>query len=26
MDARETKNVGFERTSLVVAAGDGPGG
>jgi len=26
MDARETMNVGLGRTSLVVAAGDGPGG
>ena len=26
MDARETKNVSLGRTSLVVAAGDGPGG
>jgi hypothetical protein len=26
MDAREKMNVGLGRTSLVVAAGDGPGG
>jgi hypothetical protein len=26
MDARETMNVSLGRTSLVVAAGDGPGG
>jgi hypothetical protein len=26
MDARETMNVGLGRTSLVVAASDGPGG
>jgi hypothetical protein len=26
MHARETMNVGLGRTSLVVAAGDGPGG
>jgi len=26
MDARETMNVGFGLTSLVVAAGDGSGG
>jgi len=26
MDARETKNVSLGRTSLVVAASDGPGG
>jgi hypothetical protein len=26
MDVRETKNVSLGRTSLVVAASDGPGG
>ena len=26
MELRETMNVGLGRTSLVVAAGDGPGG
>ena len=26
MNERETKNVGLGRTSLVVAASDGPGG